>query len=111
MKKMYNYDRSVDIPKGTLLAVEHFAFEFVAFLVDSRLRLGLHEYEFPLSGEHLLQSGQIFGLVVGQFQSRLVLHRPFAQVDGVVGVLRLPAVARPEIRRLYANKSSIQLSI
>lgn len=98
----------MNIPEGTLLTVEDFALELIAFLVDTRLGFGLHEDELPLPGEHLLKAGQVLRLVVGQLQSRLVLHRSLAQVDGVVRVLRLPAVARPEVRRLYNISSRKQ---
>ena len=76
VKLMVTYDGSVDVPEGSLLAVKDLSFELVAFLIDARLRLGLHKNELPLPGEHFLQPRQILGLVVGQLQSRFVLHRP-----------------------------------
>ena len=94
------YHRAMNIPEGTLLTVEDFTLELIAFLVDTRLGFGLHENEFPFPREHLLKTGKVLCFVVGQLKSRLVLHRPLAQVDGVVRVLWLPAVTRPEIRRL-----------
>ena len=94
------YHRAMNIPEGTLLTVEDFTLELIAFLVDTRLGFGLHEDEFPLSGEHLLKTGKVLCFVVCQLESRLVLHRPLAQVNGVVRVLRLPTVTRPEIRSL-----------
>ena len=90
----------VNIPEGTLLTVQHLAFQLIALLVHTRLGFRLHEDKLPLPGEHLLQTGQVLRLVVGQLQTRLVLHRPLAQVHGVVRVLRLPAVARPKVGRL-----------
>ena len=73
---MVTYNGSVNVPEGPLLAVEDLSLELVALLIDAGLRLGLHKDELPLSREHLLQPRQILRLVVGQLQTRLVLHRP-----------------------------------
>lgn len=70
----------MDVPVGPLLAVEDLPLELVALLLDLVLRLGLHYYELPLAREELLQTGQVLGLVVGQLQACLVLHRSLAQV-------------------------------
>lgn len=76
------------VPVGSLLAVENFSLELVALLLDLVLRLGLHYYELPLAREELLQTSQIFGLVVGQLQTCLVLHRSLAQVHGYRGFIK-----------------------
>lgn len=94
------YHRPMNIPEGTLLTVEDFAFELIAFLVNTWLSLCLHKDELPLPREHLLKTGEVLCFVVGQLETRFVLHRPLAQVDGVVRVFRLPAIARPKIRGL-----------
>lgn len=73
---------TVDIPEGPLLAVEDLALELVALLVDLVLRLGLHEDELPFAREELLQPAQVVRLVVGELQTRLVLHRSLAEVHG-----------------------------
>ena len=45
------------------------------------LRLGVDAHELPLAREHLLQTRERLGLVVGELQPLLALHRPLAQVD------------------------------
>ena len=97
----------MDVPKGAFLAVEHFALQFVPLLVHPRLGFRLHEDEFPFAGKHLLETGEVLGFVVGQLEPRLVLHRPLAEVDGVVRVLRLPAIGRPKVGRLESVEGPV----
>jgi len=57
----------------------------------------LHEYKLPFAGEHLLQLGQVLSLVIGQFQSRLVLHSAFAEIYSIIRILGFPTIRWPEI--------------
>ena len=97
---MYTWRWSIDIPECPLLCVENLPLLFVSLLVHLGLCLRLHEDVLPLPAEHLLEAGQVLGLVVGQLQSGLVLHRSLAEVDRVVRVLRGPALRRPVVRGL-----------
>ncbi|GMS81790.1 hypothetical protein PENTCL1PPCAC_3964, partial [Pristionchus entomophagus] len=73
------------------------------------LCFSLHEDELPLPREHLLQFGEVLCLEILQLEVRLVLHRPLAQIHGVIGVLGFPAVGRPKVGRLEAIEGAVIL--
>ncbi len=73
---------TMNVPECALLGIEDFPLHLVTPFVDLRLGLGLHENEFPFPAEHPLQPGKIFRLVVRQPHLRLILHSPFAQING-----------------------------
>ena len=56
----------VHVPEGSLLTVQDLPLLLVSLLGHLGLGLGLHEDELPLPREHLLEPGEVLGLVVSE---------------------------------------------